>query len=137
MLLMVSLSLMLLYTDSWWVVLSISPSLDRTLHMLFIWLVSSCLLLAPLIMLQFFILWYIKGMLFHGLHFLAQSSLELHAYADADWVGDPTNRHSTTGYCFLLGSSLILWRSKKQLVVARCNIEAEYRALVDTTSELL
>jgi hypothetical protein len=52
---MVSLSLMLLYTDSWWVVSSISPSPVRTLHMLFIWLVSSCQLLAPLIMLQFFI----------------------------------------------------------------------------------
>jgi hypothetical protein len=53
MLLMVSLSLMLLYTDSWWAVSSILPSLVRTLPMLFIWLVSSCLLLAPLIMLQF------------------------------------------------------------------------------------
>uniref|UniRef100_A0A2N9FPW0 Reverse transcriptase Ty1/copia-type domain-containing protein n=1 Tax=Fagus sylvatica TaxID=28930 RepID=A0A2N9FPW0_FAGSY len=30
------------------------------------------------------ILRYIKGMLFHGLHFSAQSSLELRAYADAD-----------------------------------------------------
>jgi hypothetical protein len=44
---------MLLYTDSWWAVSSILPSLVRTLPMLFIWLVSSCLLLAPLIMLQF------------------------------------------------------------------------------------
>jgi hypothetical protein len=35
------------------------------------------------------ILRYIKGTLFHGLHFSAQSSLELHAYADADWAGDP------------------------------------------------
>jgi hypothetical protein len=55
MLLMVSLSLMLLYTDSWWAVSSISPSPVWTLHMLFIWLVSSCLLLAPFIMLKFFV----------------------------------------------------------------------------------
>jgi hypothetical protein len=55
MLLMVSLPLMLFFTDNWWAVSSISPSLIRTLHMLFIWLVSACLLLAPLIMLQFFI----------------------------------------------------------------------------------
>uniref|UniRef100_A0A2N9HB81 Integrase catalytic domain-containing protein n=1 Tax=Fagus sylvatica TaxID=28930 RepID=A0A2N9HB81_FAGSY len=77
------------------------------------------------------------GTLFHGLHFSAQSSLELRAYADADWAGDPTDRRSTTGYCFLLGSSLIFWRSKKQSVVARSNTEAEYRALADATSELL
>ncbi|WJZ96775.1 hypothetical protein VitviT2T_015427 [Vitis vinifera] len=51
--------------------------------------------------------------------------------------GDPTDRRSTTGYCFLLGSSLISWRSKKQTFVARSSTEAEYRALADTTSELL
>jgi hypothetical protein len=80
---------------------------------------------------------YIKGTLFHGLHFSTQFSLELRAYADVDWVGDPTDRRSTTGYCFLLGSSLISWRSKKQSVVARSSIEAEYHAFVDPTSELL
>ena len=83
------------------------------------------------------ILRYIKGTLFHGLHFSAQSSFELRAYADADWVGDPTNHCSTTGYCFLLGSSFISWRSKKQSVVASSSTEAEYRALADATSELL
>uniref|UniRef100_A0A2N9F156 Reverse transcriptase Ty1/copia-type domain-containing protein n=1 Tax=Fagus sylvatica TaxID=28930 RepID=A0A2N9F156_FAGSY len=40
-------------------------------------------------------------------------------------------------YFFLLGSSLISWRSKKQSVVVRSNTEAEYRALADTTSKLL
>jgi hypothetical protein len=83
------------------------------------------------------ILQYIKGTLFHGLHFSAHSSLELCAYADVDWVGDPTDRRSTTGYCFLLGSSLISWRIKKQSVVARSSTEAEYCTLADATSEFL
>ena len=39
----------------------------------------------------------------------AQSPLVLCAFSDADWAGDPTDRKSTTGYCFLLGSSLISW----------------------------
>uniref|UniRef100_A0A2N9GRW0 Reverse transcriptase Ty1/copia-type domain-containing protein n=1 Tax=Fagus sylvatica TaxID=28930 RepID=A0A2N9GRW0_FAGSY len=57
------------------------------------------------------ILLYIKGTMFHGLHFSAHSTLDLY--------------------------SLISWRSKKQHIVSRSSIEAEYRALADTTSELL
>ena len=55
------------------------------------------------------ILRYLKGTLFYGLFYSAQSPLILHAFSDADWVGDPTDHRSTTGYCFLLGSSLISW----------------------------
>ncbi|XP_057513832.1 uncharacterized mitochondrial protein AtMg00810-like [Actinidia eriantha] len=52
------------------------------------------------------ILRYIKGTIFHGLHFLSQSSLTLRAYLDADWAGDPTDRRFTTGYCFFLDAIL-------------------------------
>ena len=83
------------------------------------------------------ILRYLKGTLFHDLFYSAQSLLVLCAFFDADWVGDPTDRRSTTGYCFLLDSSLISWQSKKQTHVAHSSTEAEYHALTDTTSELL
>ena len=83
------------------------------------------------------ILRYFKGTHFHGLFYSAQSPFVLRAFSDVDWVGDPTDRRSTTGYCFLLGSSLISWRSKKQTHVARSNTEAEYCALADTTFVLL
>ena len=55
------------------------------------------------------ILRYLKGTLFHGLFYSAQSPLVLRAFSDADWAGDPTDRRSTTGYYFLLGSSLLSW----------------------------
>jgi len=83
------------------------------------------------------ILRYVKGTLFYGLHYSASSPLELRAFSDADWAGDPTDRRSTTGYCFFLGDSLISWRSKKQRIVSRSSTEAEYRALADTSQELL
>ena len=55
------------------------------------------------------ILRYLKGILFHGLFYSAQSPLVLRAFSDADWAGDPTDHRCTTGYWFLLGSSLISW----------------------------
>ena len=83
------------------------------------------------------ILRYLKGTIFDGLHISSHSSLTLQAYSDADWAGDPTDHRSTTGYFFLLGDSLISWRSKKQTVVARFSPEAEYRALAATIAELI
>ncbi|XP_028068338.1 uncharacterized protein LOC114270924 [Camellia sinensis] len=53
------------------------------------------------------ILRYLKDTLFHGLHYSAQSSLQLHSFSDADWAGDSTDRCSTTRFCFFLGNSLI------------------------------
>ena len=81
------------------------------------------------------ILRYLKGIIFDGLHFSSHSSLTLQAYSDENWAGDPIDRRSTTRYCFILGDSLISWRSKKQIVVARSSTKAEYRALAATTTE--
>ena len=58
--------------------------------------------------------------------------LSLLLFFGADWAGDPTDRRSTTGYYFLLSSSLISWLGKKQTLMARSSTEAKYRALTDT-----
>ncbi|KAL0551384.1 hypothetical protein IC582_010470 [Cucumis melo] len=79
----------------------------------------------------------IKGTLGHGLQFSSQSSLVLSSFSNVDWAEDPTDKQSTTGYCFYLGDALISSRSKKQSVVFCSSTESEYRALVDATSELL
>ncbi|GJR48590.1 putative ribonuclease H-like domain-containing protein [Tanacetum coccineum] len=48
------------------------------------------------------------------------------AYTDSDYAGASLDRKSTTGGCQFLGGRLISWQCKKQTVVAKSIIEAEY-----------
>nr|KYP45329.1 Retrovirus-related Pol polyprotein from transposon TNT 1-94 [Cajanus cajan] len=82
------------------------------------------------------VLRYLKGCPGKAIFFSRSSSLQLMDFSDADWGGCPDTRRSVSGYCFFLGHSLISWRSKKQLTVARSSSEAEYRALASASCEL-
>lgn len=84
----------------------------------------------------FRILRYVKRTLFYGLHFLSSLSLELCAYSNADWAGNPIVRQSTTTYYLLLRDSLISLHRKKQTVVARSSTKVEHRPFANTISEL-
>jgi hypothetical protein len=83
------------------------------------------------------ILQYLKHTLSHGLLISRTSSLQLQAYSDADWAGCLDDRQSTGAYCVFLGSNLMSWSSRKQLTVSRSSTEAEYKAIANTTAELL
>ena len=61
----------------------------------------------------------------------------LDAYTDYDFAGSLSDRRSTSGYCIFLARNLVIWRSKKQDVVARSSTEAEFRALAHGLTEII
>ncbi|XP_057826547.2 uncharacterized mitochondrial protein AtMg00810-like [Cryptomeria japonica] len=73
------------------------------------------------------ILRYLRGSIGFGLNY-EQVEINLQGYSDFDWAGSTTDRKSTTGCCFNLGSAMISWFSRKQSAVALSSTEAEYMA---------
>jgi hypothetical protein len=52
---------------------------------------------------------YLKGTLDCGLSYDEDHNFTLSGYIDSDWAGSVADRKSTSGCCFSLGSSMILW----------------------------
>ena len=79
---------------------------------------------------------YVRATLEHALFYAAGVPVELYGYTDADWAGSVTDKRSTSGFMFSLGSAAITWSSKKQPTVALWSTEVEYRGVAITTCEV-
>lgn len=79
---------------------------------------------------------YLKNAPGQGLLLSATSSLSLQVFCDADWAACLMTRRSVSGYCVMLGNSLLSWKCKKQQTVARSSAESEYRSLANATCEV-
>ncbi|KAA0054937.1 Beta-galactosidase [Cucumis melo var. makuwa] len=75
------------------------------------------------------ILGYLKMTPGKRLMFKKTDKKTIETYTDSDWVGSVVDRKSTSGYCTFVWGNLVTWRSKKQNVVSRSSVEAEYRAM--------
>jgi len=80
------------------------------------------------------VLIYLRGTIDVGITF-SGSTLDLHAFSDADWAGDLDSRRSTTGYVLYAAGGPISWQSKLQCTVAASTMEAEYMAAFHAIQE--
>ena len=78
-----------------------------------------------------------KGTIEFGLYYDGNHDYILYGYTDADWAGSISNRKSTSGGCYSLGSAMISWFRRKQSSVALSTAEAEYIAACSTSCEAI
>ncbi|GKA18011.1 retrovirus-related pol polyprotein from transposon TNT 1-94 [Tanacetum coccineum] len=64
------------------------------------------------------ILRYIAGTTTYGIWYVRKEKFELVGYCDSDWAGAKDDMKSTSGNCFMFGSGVVTWASKKQAIVA-------------------
>ena len=79
---------------------------------------------------------YLKGALGKSLLYKLSQNLTVEGFNDADWADNHSDK-STIGYCTFIGGNLVKWPSKKQTVVTCSSVEAEYRAMAHTASEMM
>jgi len=56
---------------------------------------------------------------------------------DADWVGNVSDKISTSGFMFSFGSGAVSWSSKKQPTFALSSTEVEYRGATIAMCEVI
>jgi hypothetical protein len=83
------------------------------------------------------ILRYLQGTLDFGLEYVRGDGLRLAGFTDSDWAGCASNRKSTPGCCFRLGSTVVSWFSRKQRSVALSSSKAEYMAVSQASCEAI
>jgi hypothetical protein len=83
------------------------------------------------------VLRYLRGTSEYGLWYRKTNEVKLHGFMDADWAGSPTDKKSTSGGIFSIGSIVLSWYSRKQISVALSLVEAEYMAASQAACEAI
>ena len=80
---------------------------------------------------------YLKGTSGLGTTYMKTCKLDLILYTDFDFASSRVDYKSTTGYCTIFGGNLETWRSKKQRVVSKSSITAEFRVVSKGIDEVI
>jgi hypothetical protein len=82
-----------------------------------------------------YVLSYLVGTVDTCLVYDGASGDGLHGYSDSSLGDQADDRHSTSGYVFLLANGAISWSSRKQKTVAQNTTEAEYMAMTNAANQ--
>jgi hypothetical protein len=77
------------------------------------------------------VLRYLRGTMEYGLRYLGGGEVKLQVYLDSDWAGSATERKSTLGCCFSLGSMMVSWFNRKQTSMALSSTESRDHFIQD------
>jgi hypothetical protein len=80
---------------------------------------------------------YLKGTLDCGLSYDGDHDFTLSGYTDSNWAGSVSNRKSTLGCCFSLGSAMISLKRRKQSSITLSTVKAEYIVVCSTSCEAI
>ena len=83
------------------------------------------------------VLRYLRGTTQFGLWYKWTKGVKLQGFTNADWVGSPSDRKSTSGGIFSIESVAVSWYNRKQILVALSSAEAEYMAASQATCEAI
>ena len=83
------------------------------------------------------VLRYLRGTSGYGLWYRQSDEVKLCGFTYADWAGSPTERKSTFGGIFSIGSTTVSWYSRKQRSVALSSAEVKYMAAILAACEAI
>ncbi|MBW0478283.1 hypothetical protein O181_017998 [Austropuccinia psidii MF-1] len=84
-----------------------------------------------------YILCYLRGTVDYGLHYTADGVGDLCAYSDANWGNCRKTQRLITCFVISFKHCLVIWKTRKQHSVSFSTAEAEYKALMDLSTEIL
>ena len=82
-----------------------------------------------------YVLSYLLGTMDARIRYDGASGDGLCGYSDSSMADRTDDRHSTSGFVFLLANGAISWTSRRQHTVAQSTTEAEYMALADAANQ--
>ena len=86
---------------------------------------------------MFWILWYLKWSPEKDLLFFKDNYINIDGYIDADWAGDLIDRNMTSSYFIFVSGNLVIWRNKRQKVMALSSVDAELEGMAKGMCDLM